>query len=182
MLYLSKLIFTIDGNISFVKRGNWCQDMRHQIGVVTKAIPTNCWCCTHIMQAPALLVGWYGGSCTVGLVNFEGRAYLRWRSGVLSKTSYHMWDSWYFQMFLLGDGSLTLMNMASLMVLGSYVIPYPIWGNCPIWYDDQWSWHGHIWGKVPWDVPLNSQIGITLPSLPVSSFIHIHLLSGCHLF
>ena len=36
---------------------------------------------------------------------------------LLNKTSSYIGGSWYFAMFLLRDRSLTLMNMASLMVL-----------------------------------------------------------------
>ena len=45
------------------------------------------------------------------------RAHFRCRLGLLNKTSSHMWGSWYFPMFLIRDGSLTLMNMVSLVVL-----------------------------------------------------------------
>ena len=38
---------------------------------------------------------------------------------MFNKTSCHMWDNWYFQMFLLSDGSLTPMYMASLMFIVS---------------------------------------------------------------
>ena len=36
---------------------------------------------------------------------------------VLKRTSFHKWGSWCLPIFLLRDGSLTLMNMASLIVL-----------------------------------------------------------------
>ena len=40
-----------------------------------------------------------------------------WRTVVLSRTSSHIWGKWNSPMFLLTDGSLSLMYMASLMVL-----------------------------------------------------------------
>ena len=43
--------------------------------------------------------------------------YLRWRAGVLDRTSSQMWDNWNLPIFLLRDGSLTLMYMVSLTVL-----------------------------------------------------------------
>ena len=43
--------------------------------------------------------------------------YLSLRSGVSDKTSSYVQDNWYFLMFLLNDGSLILMYMASLIVL-----------------------------------------------------------------
>ena len=43
--------------------------------------------------------------------------YLRWKAGVPCRTSSHMWGTWNLPIFLLRDGSLTLMNIVSLMVL-----------------------------------------------------------------
>ena len=89
------------------------QGWRQQIGDIVRTqylqtvdfVNTVCWplCC---------LVGGCCRPCTVGLIDLEGRVYLKQRSGVLSKTSSHMWDSWYLPMFMLRDGSLTLMNIA----------------------------------------------------------------------
>ena len=45
------------------------------------------------------------------------KGYLKWRAAVSCRTSSQMWGSWYFTRFLLRDGSLTQINMASLMVL-----------------------------------------------------------------
>ena len=43
--------------------------------------------------------------------------YLSCRVGVSWSIGSHMWDRWYFTMFLLREGSLTLINMTSLMFL-----------------------------------------------------------------
>ena len=43
--------------------------------------------------------------------------YFSLSSGVLNRTSSHMCGSWYLLMSLFGDGSFTLMNIASFMVL-----------------------------------------------------------------
>ena len=47
--------------------------------------------------------------------------YLRWTAWVSCRASFQMWGSWYLSRSLLWDGSLILMNKASLMVL---VTPY----------------------------------------------------------
>ena len=51
--------------------------------------------------------------------------YLNFNSGDLTNTSSHMCGSWYLPMFLFRDGSFTLINIASLMVL-----PMP-WSSLP---------------------------------------------------
>ena len=43
--------------------------------------------------------------------------YLSLSSGDLTSSSSHMCGSWYLPMFLFRDGSLTLINIASLMAL-----------------------------------------------------------------
>ena len=45
--------------------------------------------------------------------------YLSLSSGDLTSTSSHMCGSWYLPIFLFRDGSLTLINMASLMAPGN---------------------------------------------------------------
>ena len=41
-------------------------------------------------------------------------------SGDLTNTSSHMYSSWYLPIFLFRDGSFTLINIASLMVLAMF--------------------------------------------------------------
>ena len=52
-------ILTKSGTVGFVKRGTWCQDVRHKIGDVADTI----------CRLPALLVGWCCRTCQVGLVD-----------------------------------------------------------------------------------------------------------------
>ena len=72
---------------------------------------------------------WYSTNC-VALYSLHGKGrcgpivgwqqrgcYLRWRAGVFSRTSSHIWDNCNLPMFLLWDGSSTLMFMTSFMVL-----------------------------------------------------------------
>ena len=59
--------------------------------------------------------GWCG-PWTVGNWSW-GRDYLRWRSWVLNRTSSNMWPNWNLPMLILRNRSLTLMYMASVMVL-----------------------------------------------------------------
>ena len=117
MSYLSKLILTTDCTTGYAKRA-----------LVPRCEAQNWWCC-RTPYLPTVVVAdtvcgplcwWWDG--VVGLAQWAllmwgGRAYVKCRSGVLKKTSVHIWDSWNFPMFLLRDRSLPLMNMASLMVL-----------------------------------------------------------------
>ena len=75
--------------------------------------------------------------------------FLRWNAGVSCRTSYQIWGSWNLPNFLLRDGSLTLMNIASLMILAVLCVILPTgtilhtnvmswsvtlviyWGGCP---------------------------------------------------
>ena len=43
--------------------------------------------------------------------------YFNFSSGLLHRTSSHMWGRWYFAMFLFRDGLLTLIYKASFMIL-----------------------------------------------------------------
>ena len=64
--------------------------------------------------------------------------YLSPSDGVSWSTSSHMWGSLYFARFLLRDGSLTLMYIASSIVLMTPVTSYALWWNtlkltgCPV--------------------------------------------------
>ena len=58
-----------------------------------------------------------------------------------------------------------LCTWSPLRSLWGYVIPHWHWKNCPHRYGDLWNWHGHKWGKVSWNVPLNCspQVFVDLP-------------------
>ena len=112
------VILTIDGTTDCAKKGTWWQDVRHQIGDVAEfhtyhllMLYTQCVGSLHCLS------GWCCRLCVVGLIDLGGRVSLRWRSGVLKKTSSQMWCTWYLPMCLLRDGSLTLMNIASSILL-----------------------------------------------------------------
>ena len=51
--------------------------------------------------------------------------YFSFSSGDLSNTSSHVCGSWYLSKILFGDGSITLINIASLMVLAIF------WSSLP---------------------------------------------------
>ena len=53
----------------------------------------------------------------LGYCGVVTKGYLKWRAGVSCRTSIQMWSSWYIPRFPLRDGSLTQVNMASLLVL-----------------------------------------------------------------
>ena len=57
------------------------------------------------------------GGWPIGDYSDSNGRLLRCREGVSCRTSSHMRDSWYFPRFLLRDGSLIQMNLASFMVL-----------------------------------------------------------------
>ena len=86
--------------------------------------------------------------CTMDTWSCE-RVYLNWRSGVLNKTSCHMWDNWNFPMSCWGIDLWPWWTWPSWWSLWCCEIPYPQWRSCPPWYDDLWCWHGHKWGKNP---------------------------------
>ena len=96
----------------------------HDVTLGMPHIPTYVWG----MPPPSteILLGLYYGqfhqglqgarllSCEsdTGKYRYDGKdVYLSLRSGILKKTSSHMCDTWYFPMFLLRKGSLTLINI-----------------------------------------------------------------------
>ena len=92
---------------------------------VPKCMAPKWWCCrtTYLPNVEVVdtvwaplhyLTSWCCDPCTVALLS--EKVYLRCWSGVLNKTSSHRWDDCYFPMFLVRDGSLTLMYIAALMV------------------------------------------------------------------
>ena len=121
-------------SVNFLKLSPWQTRWLYQVCeknvILTKINPYNRW--PHIIQRKGDLVPRCGHQLVVlkdpiptksrwcghsgpGLAG--QRVYLRCRSRMLHKASSHMWGSWYLPMFLLRFGSLTLINMASLMVL-----------------------------------------------------------------
>ena len=117
---LTNIILTSDDFIGCAVSYTWCQKIWHLIIGAEPHLTSvvRCWhkLCTHCPCAHQECV-WLstvgGWSC--------GRDYLRWKSGVLNRASSHMWDNWNLPMLLLRNGSLTLMYMASLMVLVMYM-------------------------------------------------------------
>ena len=107
MLYLPKS-FLPQMTPEYVQRESWCLGGWHLSG--EDHIYQRCIC---NLCAPYLL--WLR-RCGL-LWHSSSRFYLRWRVGVSCKTSSPMWYSWNLPMFPLRDRSLTLMYMASLMVL-----------------------------------------------------------------
>ena len=86
----------------------------------------------------ALLFGGYcqwGGGTGVG-------GYCRQGAGVSCSTLFQMWGSWYLSRFLFKGGSLTLMNIASLVVLVKHCDSLPTMEKlsnvmlCPV----VWKW------------------------------------------
>ena len=97
------------------------------------------------------------GSPASGVVG----CYLSFSCGDLTSTSSHMCGSWYLLMFLFRDGSLTLINIASLMALAKF------WSSlqtmlklCPETVHDQWCcalWTFlQIFCLIPQCTPLHS--------------------------
>ena len=101
---------------------------------------------------PYYLASWYCGLAQ-GPCKY-GRVYLSWRSRALNKTSFNIWCNWYFPMFLLRDGSLTLTKIMSLMVLVRVCDSLPTIKKLSnlVWWCEVLAW-SLMW-KVPWDAPL----------------------------
>ena len=85
--------------------------------LVQDHIHTSAVCCIQKLCDPLPPCG--RRSCRLSTVGnwMDKGSYLRWRTWVLNRTSSHMLDNWNFPVFLLRDGPLTLMYMASIMVL-----------------------------------------------------------------
>ena len=75
---------------------------------------------------------------------------LRWSAGLSFRISSQMHGCWYFPMLLLRDGSLTWMNMASLIVLLMPCASLPIWWNSPHWWYVPWPGCVGWWGRGFW--------------------------------
>ena len=108
MLYSTKLILA-KWHHWLCKEGYLVPRFEAQIGDITgphtyKLLMMHSQC----VGSPLWLVAWCCRPCTVGLVGLGGRVYMKWRSGVLNKTSSHIWVSWYLPVFLLKDRSSTL--------------------------------------------------------------------------
>ena len=71
-------------------------------------------CCCVVSCVASLSHDWEGMWSIMGGLAAK---MLRWRAGVSCRTSSQIWNSWNLPMFLLRDGSLTLMYMASSIVL-----------------------------------------------------------------
>ena len=88
----------------------------------------------------SLCVPWGAGP----LRRVVAKGYLRWSEGVSCRTSSQMWGSWYFPTFLLRDGSLRQIHMASLIVLVMLHASLPTMEKhfgeaCMYWWVVLWS-------------------------------------------
>ena len=102
----------------------------------------------YVYLCPLLAGGVQGGSGT----GLGGWSYYMWRAGMYYSTSSQMWGSWYLPRFLFKGQSLTLMNIASLMVLVKPCVSLPTMEKlsnvvlCPV----VWKWSKI--GQGSWDV------------------------------
>ena len=112
----TKLTPTIHDLIINLKKGTWCQSVWHQLVVLWDPIPTTD-ADMNPLCGPLCAAGLDGVGPVMSAWLYGRRVYLRCRPVVLSRKSFNMWDSWNLPMFLLRDGSYTLIIMASLMVL-----------------------------------------------------------------
>ena len=131
----------------------WHHWMCKEWHMVQDHILTSAVGCRHKLCMPYLLCirrVWakFGGQLDEG-----GRYILRWRIGVLSRTSSHMWGDWNLQMFLLMDGSLALMYMVSLMILVMLCASLPTMEKLSTMIYNLCCLHGKRLGKSPWSVP-----------------------------
>ena len=78
----------------------------------------------------------------------QWRYYLKWKAGVSCRTSSQMWGSWNLAMFLLGDHWFQC-AWPPWWYWWCCVLPYPLWRNCPHWWDNQRWFHGHRWVRSP---------------------------------
>ena len=68
---------------------------------------------------------------------WNGWYHWRWRANISCSTPSQIWGSWYLPGFLFGGHLWPL-----LWSWWSSRTPYPLWRNCPIW------WNGHVIGIV----------------------------------
>ena len=105
--------------------------------------------------------------------------YLRWNAGVSCRTSSQIWGRWNLLRFLLRYGSLTLMNIASLMILAVLCTSLPTMEKCAHWCTVLKCCHVCIWGRGPWDVPLHLSPKVlpdsSMYSSSQSSLAHLNL-------
>ena len=132
--------------------------------IVVYVITTNCFhilcgrCYCHVADGIAT-AGWeYLWQMLMPLADgmATGSVYFNFSSEVLNRTSSHMCGRWYLPMFLLRDGLLTLMYIASLIVLMRFCFSLPTILKFSIDTCDQWCCNGQILGRGPWDVPWTS--------------------------
>ena len=117
---------------------------------------------------------WHGG-CGRPLWSSSRGQYLRWNVGVLCRTSSQKWESWNFPRFLLRDGSLTFMKMASLTVLVMLYTALTTKENCPHWY--------RLTMSIYWRGVLRCSLSLSLQVLPNSpmysssqpTWVHLNL-------
>ena len=107
MLYFPTILI-IDGTI-------WCMIWERDTGAKGGGTP---WEKNHSYQCKKCVFPYHVAWGLWGSLWSSGSGhYLIWKARVSCRTTAQMCGSWNFPRFLLRDGSLTLMNMASLMVL-----------------------------------------------------------------
>ena len=117
--------------------------------------------------------------------------YFNLSSGLLHRTSSHIWGRWYLPMFLFRDGLLTLMYRASFMVLMRF------WSSLPtilkfsvvtLWPDMlEWSYieEGAIWFSLNLSANVLADLPIYSSSHSTLSHLYLYmtqLFSGYYLY
>ena len=100
--------------------------------------------------------------------------YFRWREEELKRTSLHMSDNWNLPMFPLRHGSLTLMYMASMMVLVMFWASLPTMEELStlVWWPVIFAWPQMGKGAMRCSLSLSPKI---LEDSPMHSSSHSNL-------
>ena len=172
------------------------------MGLVADVITTRQMLCLFYWLMFCQLVSMCGRCCCH---SFCGRCYChsgRWNShrvlfyfslssGLLHRTSSHIWDRWYLPMFLFRDGLLTLMYRASFMVLIRFWSSLPTMLNLSLltsWPDLlEWSYIGEGAFRCSLNLSANVFADSQMYSSSHSTLSHLYLyltplFSGCDLY
>ena len=112
-------------------------------------------------------------------------------SGLLHRTSFHMWGRWYLPMFLFRDGLLTLIYRASFMVLMRFWFSLPIMLKLSMltsWPDlFEWSCIGEGAFRCSLNLSANVLADSPMYTSSHSTLSHLYLymtplFSGCELY
>ena len=156
----TKMVLTIDSTIGCVMSSTWCQNVWHQSDdagphtyPMLRCVYTECRpLCFPCPSSKWYVLGtfhpdnvegfsWFGSS---GLLNktYVLIHHIRVEHYLLNQTSSYMWDNWNFPMFLLSDWSLTLIYIASLMVLVRVFYSLPMTEKLSnlVWWPEVLTW------------------------------------------